>query len=132
MKSTLRIALLSTLLLGCAGWSRDCSSSCASNFGGDWIIAQYRFDGTPINCWELRNTPVTNEGQTDGIFWQDKGGHLVHISGWYNRVQVQGERWEEAAATLGVDDTRCKNGVYRPAPTSDAGPTQTGSVTRGE
>ena len=127
MKTTLRIALAATLLLGCAGIQRDCSSCWASNTGGNWIIVQYRFDGTPINCWELRNTPVDNEGHTDGIFWQDKGGHLVHISGWYNRVQVQSERWEEAAATLGVDEARCKNGVYQPSKAVDAGATPIGS-----
>ncbi len=114
-----RIAFASVFLLGCAGWSRDCASTCAANTGGDWIVVQYRFDGTPINCWEMRNTAIANEGASDGIYWQDRGGHLVHISGWYNRVQVQGERWREAADALGVDDARCGNGVYRPA--NDAG-----------
>lgn len=112
-----KMILCALLLTGCAGFQRDCSSSCASNMGGDWIIVQYRFDGSPINCWELRNTAVSNESTTDGVYWQDKGGHLVHISGWYNRVQVQGERWKEAAETLGVNDDVCKNGVY----TLDAG-----------
>lgn len=116
----LRVVLAALLITGCAGISRDCSSCWASSTGGDWVIVQYRFDGTPMNCWELRNTPVSNEQGTDGIYWQDRGGHLVHISGWYNRVQVQGERWAEAAGTVGVDDARCKNGVYRPA-SADAG-----------
>jgi hypothetical protein len=126
---TWKAAFASLLLMGCAGMSRDCSSCWASSTGGDWIIVQYRTDGTPINCWELRNSPVANEQGTDGIYWQDPGGHLVHISGWYNRVQVQGERWEEAARTLGIDDARCKGGVYLPA--KDAGATQTGSKSDG-
>lgn len=121
MKSlTTRIAALALFLAGCAEFERDCSSSCASNLGGDWIIVQYRMDGTPINCWELRSTAVSNEQGTDGIFWQDPGGHLVHISGWYNRVQVHNNNWIGAANTLGVDDNLCKNGVYL-LPKVDAG-----------
>ena len=115
----LRTILVALLLTGCAGMQRDCSSCNASSFGGDWIVVQYRFDGSPINCWQMRNTPITNETQSDGIYWQDRGGHLVHIAGWHNRVQVQGERWEEAAAALGIEESRCKNGVYAPA--RDAG-----------
>jgi hypothetical protein len=88
--------------------------------GGDWLLVQYRFDGTPINCYQLRNTPVTNETASDGIYWQDEGGHLVHISGWVNRVQVHGGKFEEAAKTLGVEMQYCKNGVYS-ATTPDAG-----------
>lgn len=112
MKIGLRVAALVVFLLGCAGIQRDCSSCGAQSFGGDWIIVQYRADGTPMNCWKLRNAPVSNEEHSDGIYWQDRGGHLVHISGWYNRVQVQGERWDEAAMALGVDNHRCKSGVY--------------------
>ena len=99
-------------ITGCAGTQRDCSSNCASEYGGDWIIVQYRFDGSPINCWELKDTAVSNESGTDGIYWQDPNGHLVHISGWYNRVQVKNNRWDQAAKTLGVDDALCKDGVY--------------------
>ncbi len=122
MKSyLLRLAFFALLLTGCAGFQRDCSSSCAQSLGGDWIIVQYRFDGTPINCWELRNTAVSSEDHSDGIYWQDPQGHLVHISGWYNRVQVMGNRWDEAAKTLGVEDTKCKNGVYAVALTPDGG-----------
>ena len=115
---TIRLFLLALLLTGCAGMSRDCSSCNASNFGGD---VQYRFDGSPINCWKLRATPITNETQSDGIYWQDRGGHLVHIAGWHNRVQVQGERWEEASATLGVEEPRCRNGVYVSTSHGDGG-----------
>src|SRR5579885_3623103 len=76
MKVSKIFALL--FLTGCAGWQRDCNSSMASTFGSDWIVVQYGFDGKPINCWELKNTAITNEPQTDGIFWQEPSGHLVH------------------------------------------------------
>lgn len=115
------LLFFSVVLLGCAGVQRDCSSSCASNLGGDWVLVQYRFDGTPINCYQLKDTPITNEPHSDGVYWQDEGGHLVHISGWVNRVQVSGGKYDEAAKTLGVDMKFCKNGVYA----NQAPPTQT-------
>ncbi len=97
---------------GCAGLGRGCSSWQANNFGSDWIIVQYKFDGTPINCWKLNDVSVTNETNSDGIYWKDESGHLVHISGWYNRVQVQGGRYEEAAKLVGVDINLIGNGKY--------------------
>lgn len=120
MKSLYKMVAIVLFLTGCAGIERDCGSSCATSFGGDWIVVQYRADGSPINCWRLKDTAISNEPHTDGVFWQDPGGHLVHISGWYNRVQVQGNRWEEAARSIGVNDTLCKNGVYQSA-APDAG-----------
>jgi len=114
MKSAIvRVALAALLITGCAGFERDCNSSCAQNLGSDWIIVQYRMDGSPINCWKLKGTAVSNEGHSDGIYWQDPQGHLVHVSGHYNRVQVSSNRWEEAAATIGVNESQCKNGVYK-------------------
>jgi hypothetical protein len=99
----------------CAGISRDVSSRIASDFGADWIVVQYRFDGTPINCWKLRDVGIDNEPASDGIFWKDSAtGHLVHISGWYNRVQVTRHDFASAARLVGVDASSCGNGVYQP------------------
>jgi len=100
------------LLAGCAGWERDCNSGVANSFGGDWIVLQYGFDGTPINCWKLSNTAISNEEHTDGIFWMNPDGNLVHISGWYNRVQVHGQAWHPAADTLGIKLDLCTGGKY--------------------
>lgn len=99
-------------LTGCASIERDCSSCNASNFGSDWIVLQYGMDGRLINCWELRNTAIDNEYQADGIYWQEQSGHLVHIGGWYNRVQVTNNDWAGAAKAVGVEDSRCKDGAY--------------------
>lgn len=112
LKSAGKYALIATAI-GCAGMQRGCSSCNASSFGADWIAVQYNATGEPINCWQLPNTSVDNESQSDGIYWLDKNtGNLVHISGWYNRVQVNDRRWEEAAKSLGVDLNRCKDGKY--------------------
>lgn len=107
--------LIFVLLVGCAATSRDCASCNASSFGSDWVVLQYGFDGKPINCWKLIDTAVSNEHATDGIFWQDsKSRHLVHISGWYNRVQVSGGDFEGAARAVGVDIRQCAGGKYAP------------------
>ncbi len=116
MSRQIRAALFILLLCvgpGCAGFGRAWSSGCAQNFGADWVIVQYRMDGTPFHCWKLRNTSVTNETQSDGIYWKDGGsGNLVHVAGWYNRVQVFAGGYEGASLLLGVESAKCGNGVY--------------------
>lgn len=111
IKSAIRALLLSVALVGCAGVERSCSSCNASSFGGDWIVVQFGASGAPFNCWKLSHVSVDNEPHTDGIYWQD-GQHLVHVSGWYNRVQVEGGRWEEAAGKVGVVLAACRGGAY--------------------
>ena len=112
---------LAICLPACAGLSRDCSSCNAENFASNWIVVQYKFDGEPINCWKLPNTAITNEGNSDGIYWKDgQSGHLVHISGWYNRIQVSGGDWDGAAKHLSVDLKYCTNGKYLPPKNSVA------------
>ncbi len=101
-------------LAGCAGLSRDCSSCMAGATGADWLVVQFKMDGEPINCWQLQNVSMSNEERSDGIFWQSVDGHLVHLSGWYNRVQVGNGGWKSAAAALGVDLERCTGGKYVP------------------
>lgn len=102
------------LLVGCAGFARDCQGCGASSFGADWIIVQYKFDGEPVNCWKLKDASVTNEHASDGIWWVGNEGHLVHVSGWYNRVQVNNSNYESAAKELGIDLKRCTSGKYLP------------------
>lgn len=105
-----RFALYSLLLLGCAGLDRDCSRSCGSEMNGaDWLIVQLKYDGEIQNCWQLKGLAVDNEPHSDGIWWVEHG-EQVHISGWYNYVQVVD--WKTAAGTLGVDLTRCPGGKY--------------------
>lgn len=105
MKKYLRdVRILWALMLaGCAGLGRECSSCKAGSFGADWIVVQYRYDGTPMKCWRLPQTSVTNEPESDGIYWKNPAGHLVHISGWYNRVQVDHGDWKGAADSLDID-----------------------------
>jgi hypothetical protein len=99
-----------TLLVigGCAGIERECSSIWASNVGADWIVVQYKMDGTPIFCWRLVDVAIRNEDRSDGIMWKDsRTGHLIHLSGWYNRVQVDKGAFESAAQLIGADAAKC-------------------------
>ncbi len=94
--------LLLAGLTACAGMQRECAGCSAERFGADWIVVQHRADGGLIRCWKLKSTSIDNEEHSDGIWWQSPEGHLVHISGWYNRVQVTGGDWATAARQLGL------------------------------
>ena len=96
-----------TFLVGCAGANRQCSAGMAKSFGANWVVAQCRYDGSVLRCWKLSDASIDNEPHSDGIYWQSPEGHLVHISGWYNRVQVSHAGWEAAAASIGVDLSKC-------------------------
>lgn len=105
------IALLSS---GCAGLSRGCASCNAETFGSDWIVVQYNAYGEPMNAWKLEDVSISNEDKSDGIYWKDTNtGHLVHISGWYNRIQVNGRKFDEAASLVGIKIDHITNGKYQ-------------------
>ena len=106
---TIVVALL--LVAGCAGFNKECAKFGASQFGSNWIVVQYDATGKAFNCWKLHDVSVTS---SDGgnVDWQDPNGHLVHITGWENRVQVRGSDFDGAAKLLGVDSAQCGNGAY--------------------
>lgn len=95
------------LLAGCAGWERSCSSCGAQNFGADWVVVQMDLEGKPFRCWKLSDTSISNEESSDGIYWVGDGGNLVHISGLYNRVQVEDNNWDQAFAEVGLSEDMC-------------------------
>lgn len=97
---------------GCAGLAKDCSQFSASSFGSDWMVVQYAQDGRPFHCWKLRDAAVDSE-QGGNLNWKDpSNGHMVHVTGWENRVQVINGDFETAARLLGVEGRLCGNGVY--------------------
>lgn len=102
---------LSTMT-GCKQFAKDVAQKRAGMFGGDWIVVQYAMDGRPFHCWKLSGVSLsgTEGGSVD---WKDSGnGHLVHLTGWENRVQVVGGDFDGAAEIVGVNASICKNGVY--------------------
>lgn len=112
-KTKMWLPTLFIALTSCAGVSRGCSGCVAEEFGSDWIVVQQRMlDGKPYNCWQPRNVSIANEGQSDGIYWKDSSGHLIHIAGQYIRVQVVNNDFTSAAKLVGVDLSRCVGGAY--------------------
>lgn len=109
------IIICCALLGGCAGAQRGCTSWQARNLDSDWVIVQYDFKMEPKMCGRLSKVSVANEEHSDGIHWFDNNTNAMrHIGGWYNYTQVlHGGNYSDAAARLGVDATRCGDGLYR-------------------
>ncbi len=108
----LSVLLLVVLTAGCAGMQKDCAKTSADSFGADWIVVQYAQDGRPFHCWKLRQT-VVSSSEGGNVDWQDRtNGHLVHLTGWENRVQVVNGDFDGAAQIVGVTAADCGNGVY--------------------
>jgi hypothetical protein len=107
MKQLKRYWAITLLLFGCAGTQRGCASGCASELGADWVIVQMDLNGRPFRCWALAGVSVGNESASDGIYWQERSGNLLHISGHYNRVQVTGGDWNAAYRELGLTQATC-------------------------
>ena len=99
--------ILALLLASCAGTMRSCSSCSAEQFGSDWVVVQYDLAGRPFRCWALEGQSIANEPQSDGVYWVSDHGNLVHISGLYNRVQVEGGQWDQAFAEVGLTRDSC-------------------------
>lgn len=107
--------LLFCLLPACAGFERGCSSDIAETFGADWLVVQLNAFGEIIRCWQLQGVSITNEPNSDGIYWKDESGNLIHLSGQYNRVQVTRSNWPAAFATLGMKGKSCAENILEKA-----------------
>lgn len=105
---TKKLVIITLLLVGCAGVSRNCTGWSNSAFGADWVVVQLSaLDGKPIRCWQLENTSMVNEQNSDGIYWKDSStGNMVHISGFYNRVQVLNKQWDKAFEQIGISSAK--------------------------
>lgn len=109
IKNRMAAVVMAAALVGCAGMSRDCASCGTEMSGANWLVVQLCADGEIRNCWRLYGLAVANEDRSDGIWWV-ADGQQVHISGWYNFVQVT--NWDSAAKQLGVELDRCVGGRY--------------------
>lgn len=78
-----------------AGCSRSWQASIASGYGADWLVVQYSQDGQVIAHWELKDKSVASEQNSDGIYFVDNDGNVIHLSGHYIYVQIEGS-WESA------------------------------------
>jgi len=84
------------IIVGPKGCSRKLDSWSASAYGSDWLVVHYTQNGDVINSWELNNKSVGNEDGSDGIYFTDNEGNVVHLSGHYVYVQIVNDKWEEA------------------------------------
>lgn len=91
------IGLIVFAAIGPAGCSRSVSAWHASAYGSDWLVVQYAQDGSIMNHWELRSKSVANETNSDGINFMDNDGNMVHLSGHYTYIQIDGESGMKAA-----------------------------------
>lgn len=107
--------LLFCLLPACAGFERGCSSDIAQMAGADWLVVQLNAFGEAIRCWQLQGVSIANEPNSDGIYWKDESGNLIHLSGQYNRVQVHRSNWAAAFATLGMKGDSCAENISEKA-----------------
>lgn len=96
------------MLTGCAGVQRDCRG-CSSEVGGaNWLVVQYTMSGSVLHCWKLDNVAMENEPHSDGIYWEESGGNVVHISNLYNAVQLNGSNWDAAEQRLNLTAKDCQ------------------------
>lgn len=114
----IQAVLCALFLTGCAFVDRACSSCAASAVGSDWVVVKNDLYGKPFRCWMLKDVSMASETNSDGVYWKSPEGHLVHISGNYDYVQVQGgdspagegselDGWDVALSELGLTKAGC-------------------------
>lgn len=84
------------LVFGPSGLNRNVNAWRASAFGSDWLVVHYAQDGRVINHWELHDLSIGNETQSDGIFFLDNDGNVVHLSGQYVYIEIKKDQWKSA------------------------------------
>lgn len=94
------IVVLLAVITGPQGCRNRLRSWSSSAYGSDWMIVQYAQDGSVITNWEVKNRAVNNEQNSDGIYFIDDDGNVVHLSGHYVYVEIRGDKWDEARRRL--------------------------------
>jgi hypothetical protein len=82
----LGVIALIVLLIGPAGIANKWTAWKASAYGSDWLVVQYAQDGSIITSWELKDSAIHNESNSDGIYFTSEGS-VKHLSGHYVYVQ---------------------------------------------
>lgn len=77
---------IAIIIGGPAGIKNKWAAWRASAYGSDWLVVQYTQDGSIIKSWELKNSAIHSESQSDGIYFTTEHG-VVHLSGHYIYVQ---------------------------------------------
>jgi len=84
------VIIIGTLIAGPDRLSRYWKSYKADAYGSDWLVIKEDMSGNTIRYWELNDKSVGSEEGSDGIYFIDENGDVVHLSGFYTYIQVQG------------------------------------------
>lgn len=74
-----------------------------TSYGADWLVVQYAQNGSIIKHWRLIGKTIKSEDNSDGIYFTDQKGNVVHMSGHYIYVQI-GSDWKELAQEYKIPD----------------------------
>jgi len=84
------VVIIILMVIGPSRIGRFWASYKADAYGSDWLVVKEDMSGNTIRHWELNNKSVGSEKGSDGIYFIDEGGDVVHLSGFYTYVQVRG------------------------------------------
>lgn len=84
------VIVIGAMVIGPQRISRFWASYKADAYGSDWLVVKEDMYGNTIRHWELNDKSVGSEKGSDGIYFIDEGGDVVHLSGFYTYVQVKG------------------------------------------
>jgi len=78
-------------MASCAGADLKCRGCCNDVYGADWLIVQYNQSGGIISHWTLKKKAIFNEENSDGIYFTDDYGNVVHLSGHYLYIEADND-----------------------------------------
>jgi len=95
------VAIIVTLIfIGPDRLNRYWRSYKADAYGSDWLVIKETMMGEPIRYWELKEKSIGSESNSDGIFFIDEYGEIIHLSGFYTYIQINSSFEETKARYL--------------------------------
>lgn len=90
MRKYLLIACLLLMNTGCAKWQaqRAAEGGFLGSYNGDYIVRNDS-GGVIMDVWVLENTIVQSEPHSDGWFFVDNSGNVVHLGGDAKVIRVK-------------------------------------------
>lgn len=92
----LLIIMLVLFSIGPARLHRYYSLWRSDAYGANWLVLEQNEDRKIVQYWELKKTSVGNEEDSDGIYFTDENGFVIHLSAPYKLVEIPDGKWEEA------------------------------------
>ncbi len=84
------VIIVIILFIGPKRIARYWASYKSDAYGSDWLVIEEDMQGNAIRHWELEDKSVGSETNSDGIYFIDENGDVVHLSGFYTYIQVKG------------------------------------------